>query len=203
MRLLFAVLFLLSQAFPAHAIRVKSFGINTLDEIADLNCDEAQAIIWNNTLAQWECDFAGGDISLKTANESITNSTVLQEDDELFFGLVAHTTYTVQGVLIYTSAVTNPDVTVAFEVPTAATMTISVIAGEGNVNVGQKLYQESGVGQDFDIAANDFAHLQISGVVITGDNAGDFMVKWAQQQVHATPTIGVTGSFINFRRFRP
>ena len=203
MRNLAICLLALFLTLPASALRIKSFGINTLDEIDDLGCDEAQAVIWNDTLKQWECDFAGGDIVLKTVDESVADSDVLQDDDELFFSLLANTTYTITGVLIYTSATTVPNVQVAFESPDISTMSISIIAGEGNVNVSQQLYRESNIPKNFDIASGAFAHLRLNGVIIMGSQEGIFRVRWSQQVSGGTATVGVSGSFINFRRFRP
>ena len=203
MHLLLAVFLLFSLVPDSGALRIKSFGINTLDEIDDLGCDEAQAIIWNDTLAVWECDFAGGDIVLKTVEELRTNDDVLSDDAQLKFNLVRNTTFTIQGVLIYTADTTVPNVSVSFHSPDGSTMTISVIAGEGNVNVAQHLYQISQDPANFDIAGNAFAHLQVSGIIISGDVGGEFAVHWAQQNSNATPTRAVIGSFINFRRFRP
>jgi hypothetical protein len=140
--------------------------------------------------------------AVKTANETVTSSVTLQNDDQLTVTLDANSVYRIYMVLLI-AGVTAGEIKTSWTVPAsatgfkncmgpgsdstardgvAATMRYGVHAFTATVNYG------------VNDAAN-FVHAVEQGVVTT-TTAGTFVLQWAQQAVSATASTIAAGSFL-------
>jgi len=158
--------------------------------------------------------------ALKTADESVTSSTTMQNDDELLFSVDANATYAMDGWLKY-SAATNPgDINIQFTTPsgtlgewTGIGNGTTVYTGSGGVatttdtasSVGYMVRTESsdvGAARAYGGiagATNVFA-VQIKGTWRTSSTAGTLQLQWAQNGSSATATTVYTDSWFRLQR---
>ena len=130
----------------------------------------------------------------KTADESLVSSTTLQNDDHLFWSVVANTIYELSLHVTYNSGVT-PDFKIGWTFPAGLTMTwayIGVDLAGAIVNRGN-LIQTSVLAQGG--AAGVEIHLAVFGVVVVGGTAGTLRLQWAQNTSDAGSTIVRAGSY--------
>lgn len=142
----------------------------------------------------------------KSADETITNSTALQNDDVLFSPLAASSgTYQFEMNILY-SASTVADIKFAFTWPAGATVTWGVIGlatGAGSISGDATFGNAVASGTSVAIGgagATTPTPCQIFGDVIMGANAGNLQLQWAQQNLEATNCIVRAGS--NLRLWR-
>lgn len=125
----------------------------------------------------------------KTANESVTSSVTLQNDDHLLLALAANTKYAFEGFFIYDGA-TASDIQVAFTVPSGATINYSAFGPVSGVSAtSYSSYGISASGGSLAIAcngANNLMGMQPKGYVATAGTAGNLQFQWAQQISGAT-----------------
>lgn len=142
----------------------------------------------------------------KTATESVTSSTTLQNDDQLFFAVVANARYTFDGIITYDGAAAG-DLKVAFTYPALATFEWSNYGNTGPA-AGTSVTDLNTV-----IQTNDARSLNAlptpsppglsfrpGGYLITGANAGTLQMQWAQDTSSATATRVRTGSWLRLVR---
>lgn len=142
--------------------------------------------------------FAEGKV-VKSVDESVNNSAVLQNDDELFFPMDANSIYEFSYYLKTTSPTAAPDGQLAFTGPAGAIAsimsTLITAAGAGGVS-GLTL----GNATNFRIDAAANYGLICGRGLVTTTNAGNLQLQWAQN----TPTVENTsvqaGSFIHWRK---
>jgi hypothetical protein len=137
----------------------------------------------------------------KTATESVTSSTTLQDDDDLTVSVLANTVYTVQAMLRYDGATTG-DMKYKFVVPSGASFlyanmipATSITGSAGNTTnfAGFDDTQTLSVGA---AGAGTTLAIAISGLLVVGGTAGTFKLQWAQQTSDATATRMFAGSFL-------
>lgn len=119
----------------------------------------------------------------KTADEVVTISTVLQDDDHLTVAVAANTSYRFEALLRVTSN-SSADIKAAFVVPTGATLTWS-----GMANSNANSADGSGVANSIAITVSTPVIVQISGIVVTGSTAGNLQLQWAQNLASSTTTV--------------
>ena len=144
----------------------------------------------------------------KSADETVNNSSTLQNDDALLFSLAANTTYAVKLVLTLTAANATADWKFGFTAPAAATMNWDVFttpsigggaytsgwAGAGTANAATVLQTISG---NAPIGSGAFIHgAIIEGVVYNGANTGNLQFQWAQNTANATNSVVNAGSYM-------
>ncbi|MFD6874544.1 MULTISPECIES: hypothetical protein [unclassified Streptomyces] len=138
----------------------------------------------------------------KTADEPVTSSTSLQDDDHLAITVVAGGWYAVEAFLDVEGDPAG-DLTIGWSVPSGSTMSWTeggISAGNTN-NIGSVKLQRndgstsSGVGI---IAAG--SAVRPSGRLVVGGTPGTLQLRWAQTASNATPTIIKTGSWIRLTR---
>lgn len=134
---------------------------------------------------------------VKTADESLTNNTTLQNDDELFLSLAANATYQVDGWIQYTASSTG-DIKVDATIPSGATMTWSM-GGTGNGSL---------TNNDVSAFPNSTARVSegnggtaqtipVRGYVVTTTTSGTLQFRWSQSTADAvTATIVKAGSWL-------
>lgn len=137
----------------------------------------------------------------KASDESVTSSTVLQDDNELFFSTVAGGVYEFEAILIYASpaGAGTPDCKVLFAEDAtlrgqfgghALTTADAASTGQSGTGTGSTAF---GLGT---AAAN-------RGVKLTGvhtGGGGTLKVQWAQNTSSVNATIMRAGSILRYRR---
>jgi len=119
----------------------------------------------------------------KTADETVNNSTTLQNDDQLAVSVDANVTYWLSMRLIMNSGVT-PDFKMLFTFPAGLTMTLHNMEPTPAISVP---YDQtvtaavSGTGAD--------ATIQVEGLVLVSSTAGILQLQWAQNTLNASNTI--------------
>lgn len=146
---------------------------------------------------------------IKAANETVTSSTVLQNDNELLFALVANATYIIQGCLLVNGS-TAGDIKVAFTVPASA---VGQMSFNGNIVAvsGNDQFQRVAVINDF--ATPDFINfgalgttasqimpVMINGAIFTAGSSGTLQLQWAQNASDGTATTVLKGSWMTVTR---
>lgn len=138
----------------------------------------------------------------KAADESVTSSTTLQDDNHLILPLLAGATYTVEGGLFYDGQFNAGNLKLTWSLPAAATIFWSpnapAVGGaaayasqavtSGNLSIGTY-----GTGGSKTTAS-------ISATVTTFGTAGNMTLRWAQDASNATPTTIYAGSWLRMWR---
>lgn len=126
----------------------------------------------------------------KTADETVNNSTTLQDDDELLFAMEANTTYAFTLRVFHLHINTTPDLKIGWAIPVGCTMfwddvgsPTSHIEGETETYNGQT-------------ATDDFTN---EGIVRNGANAGNLQLQWAQNTADATDSKILKHSYLTVR----
>jgi hypothetical protein len=142
----------------------------------------------------------------KTATESVTSSTTLQDDDELTVTVEADSVYVVTAVLQYDAA-TAGDIKFAFSAPASATLdwaatvaptTSTTATAPGTVNFnGSDISTTYGAGG---IGAGSRLSATAVGLLVVAGTAGTFKLQWAQFASSATATRVFAGSFLHLRK---
>jgi hypothetical protein len=139
----------------------------------------------------------------KTANEDVSSSATLQDDDHMFLTLGANQIWEVEGMVDFTSASATPGAAFNFNAPTGSTFKMTY-----HTNTSSATSFASGVinngGSDANIAlgANGAGVVHFKGIVVVAGNAGNFGFRWAQGTSDATPTTARTNSYLKFTRIQ-
>jgi hypothetical protein len=141
----------------------------------------------------------------KSADESVTSSNTLQDDDHLTVAVVANAVYEIEGFLIYDGSTTG-DIKIAWTVPSGATLTWSApgppSSASGNTS-SVKLAKENTSGDFYGAigtGAGNSLVLAIRGILRTSSTAGSLTLQWAQNTADATATTVYTDSYIKASR---
>ncbi len=127
----------------------------------------------------------------KSTSESLSSSTVLQNDDALNLSLDANKTYIIDGVIFASSTSATPDILIGFFGQTGSIITI------GYTNDVNEMVLSSGAASSrINLPANTPTSIHIKGTVVTGSASGDFQLKWAQATSNGAPTTVMAGSYL-------
>ena len=137
---------------------------------------------------EWQsCGSGSGatvDIVRKTADESVTSSTVLQNDDHLTFSVDASTTYQVTGHLEIDTSNATPDIVVAITLDNATGATVFVgilsLGNAGNLRYNETLDTSGTASARIPLPSTNSTDLIFSGIVITGSSTSSITLQWAQ-----------------------
>jgi hypothetical protein len=140
----------------------------------------------------------------KTVDESVANSTTLQDDDELQVTLAANATYTFEALIVvegdsagdFDFRLTEADGTYQV-VSTGGTA-----AAGGGVSGGTIRVWSHGHSADITLAliTGDVSLIRIHGSIESAGAGGIFKLEWAQATSNATPTTVKAGSYFKVRR---
>ncbi|HVE27783.1 MAG TPA: hypothetical protein VNC22_20395 [Sporichthya sp.] len=138
-------------------------------------------------------------IARKTTNETVNNSSTLQNDDEIFLAVEASCVYHFE-LRISSDSGTTPDLKLGFTYPTGTTIRWSGVDADtaGAVRITGGLTETSVpavVGGTPSVFASYY-----SGVVITGVNAGTLQLQWAQNSANLSNSIVQAGSYLLLQR---
>lgn len=141
----------------------------------------------------------GGGMSLivKEADETVTNSNTVQNDDELLFAVAANEVWQFEGVLLL-SAHPTPDFRVTFTGPTGAVGSFAAAYSTGALD---ESVSSDALGNVLSFAAaSQGTVLRFWGGIHNGANAGNLQLKWAQNTSDANNTKVLAGSYIKYQK---
>lgn len=134
-------------------------------------------------------------VIVKSADEVVTNSTVLQDDNNFTFTGVANTRYHVDMVLHISTPSATPDIKFAFILPSGSmSLFISNPTGSGVIN------GPSGTVEMAPLANSTKNILFIRGFVTIGATGGPLRMQWAQNTANGN---GVTLKANSYMIFHP
>lgn len=127
----------------------------------------------------------------KSNNEFVSNSSTLQNDNDLVLALAANSTYIVDGVMFAsaTSTSATPDIVIGFAVPSGATVAIGAN--------GKMISASETASQRIVLPYDDTFPIYLHGTVTTADADGELHLQWAQSTPSAVPTFVLTGSYLS------
>ena len=146
----------------------------------------------------------------KTSDESVTSSTVLQNDNELLLTYSANATYGISAGL-FTDGATAGDLQVAFAFTAAAGTRISW-AGPGPAETiasyaGDALFYARNAattsptsGLTYGLAGGTVIMVPLAGILVVGSTPGTLQLMWAQGTSSATATVVKTDSWLQLER---
>jgi|GEM_PF-2372302 len=132
----------------------------------------------------------------KSTNESVSSSTVLQEDDQLSLQVQAGKTYIVDGLIIASSTSGTPDFKMAFISPASSDMMLGYLSSEGKGTDGGFL-RSSGNIANINLTANKTTQIVVHGTILVG-SSGALKLQWAQDSSNAGAVIVGKGSYLRF-----
>lgn len=148
----------------------------------------------------------GDQAVIKAAAETITNSDVLQDDDELVLAVAAGAVYSVEVLLLY-SAAAAADLQVSVTGPAGATLPLIVDAlPAGATAVTDAHTIQIGALGDASVltigavAAGTQVAALAHGLLTTAVAAGSLQVRWAQAAADASDAVVDAGSWIRVTR---
>jgi hypothetical protein len=146
-----------------------------------------------------ELSAGGGGMSLivKEADETVNNSTALQNDDELLFAVAANEVFQFEGVLVLSTAAAA-DFQISFTGPAGAVGSFAAIYGD---NVNPDVATGSAVlGSGVTLLSAAVGRsVRFWGGIHNGGTAGNLTLQWAQGTLSATDTIVRAGSYIKYQ----
>lgn len=137
----------------------------------------------------------------KTAAETVTSSTTLQNDNDLYLTAAANAYYDFACMLTYQGGTQgSSDLAWAWSVPSGTTMNYAVegIQTSGAATPGF-LRGVSGGTAGTNGSGNSFS-LNMEGTLYTGNTSGTVQLQWAQAHSNATGTIVQAGSNMKLRQ---
>ncbi len=134
-----------------------------------------------------------GFIIIKPADETVNNSEVLQDDDDLTFPVTTNATYIFTMALL-TNSGTTPDFDFQWALPTSATADYLYITGT-NVVTATDESTTPGIASD---GADQT--LLIIGRVVTAGTAGTAVMQWAQTTGTGSDTKVLANSWMRIER---
>src|SRR5262245_3251832 len=142
--------------------------------------------------------------AIKTANESVTSSTTLQNDDHLVIALAANSTYWVNITLIIDGA-TGGDFKADFTGPAGATPLLHVdghnLSAAATTDDAITLMETFGdVIHIGTLGVGSHTAVSMRGPVSIAGTAGNMQLRWAQETSSASATRILTGSAMWARR---
>jgi trimeric autotransporter adhesin len=151
---------------------------------AVLSTDGSANLSWKNNL-----------FVLKAADQSVTNSTTLVNDSELFVSLAANTNYIFEGYLIIDCSNTAPDIKFAVTAPSGVVFNITLIGGDNGTNTDESVLNTSGTaGSRINIST--VSAVLIKGIVKMGSTAGPIRLQWTQNAAGAQSVFVRANSWI-------
>ncbi|MEU8270822.1 hypothetical protein AB0B89_27150 [Sphaerisporangium sp. NPDC049002] len=135
----------------------------------------------------------------KSADETVNNSTAVQDDDHLFLSVDANTNYLVEALIVYNSNSTA-DFQMGWSGPSGATFTWASGGMDTTVSgsLGSIDLKSRDIATTADSGGWNFSDLIVrpAGRLAVGATAGTFRFRWAQNTANASNTIVRSGSVL-------
>lgn len=129
-------------------------------------------------------------VVVKAADEAVTSSTTLQDDNHLILALEANATYTVEGVLFYDGQFNAGNLKLTWSLPSGATFLwgVSAPATGGAAAFASQAVTTGNLSVGTYGTGGSKTTCRISATVVTSGTAGSMTLRWAQDASHATAT---------------
>lgn len=162
---------------------------------------QSRQAIWNGTTWKWIGDQAGGSqIHIqKPADETVNNTIVLQNDDNLTFAIWANETWIGEILVDYTSPLAQ-DIRFAITAPAGATCVYSVMDFDEGTAAIANTACPTAIIMTTDSATDESALISFS--VVNAGTAGNVTLQWAQWTAAAVNTVVHDGSYLHAYRVR-
>lgn len=138
----------------------------------------------------------------KTSDETVTSSTTLQDDDELFLTVAANARYIVDAFVDYTGA-NDPagGLKMGWSGPSGATMKWTNFGVNQSALTSYNVVVETIAGGRI-VGTNGGTEMscQPRGRLVTSSTSGTFRFRWAQGVSNVTGTVVKAGSFVRLVR---
>jgi hypothetical protein len=141
----------------------------------------------------------------KTADESVTSSATIQDDDHLSFNVNANETWELSGEIQADNVSNNVDIKVAFQLPTGAFMriyTTGIQDAGGNAIQGNGLLMTSNTPKTMQINGGVSTLITFRGIFVTGSNSGSVKFRWSQGTSNTSTTTVRSYSYMKLIRVR-
>lgn len=134
----------------------------------------------------------------KAADEAVTSSTTLQDDNHLVLPLAANAVYTVQGALFYDGQYNAGNFKLTWSLPASATILWSANgpATGGAAPFGSQAVSSGNITLGTYGTGGSKTTALVMATVTTFATAGNMLLRWAQDASHATPTTIYAGSWL-------
>lgn len=142
----------------------------------------------------------------KQADETRTSNNTLTADSTLKFAMEANKTYTFNCYVFYSTGAT-PDLKFGFDGPAGVT-SVRIVrkhivpggTGYSGVSVATA-YETTGVAITSSSTAPGY--IELSGTIVNGSTAGNFVFTWAQNTSNAANTTIEKGSLLEYVKVNP
>lgn len=132
----------------------------------------------------------------KPVDESVTHSTTLQNDNDLFLPISANDSMVVEGYIHYHNTGSG-SLRMAVTVPTGASMDIAIYTDDVVLPPPETWTLTTSGTSTGDMGMNGVdVPIHYYGIVITGANSGNIQIQWAQGVSSSTPTTFRTKSYM-------
>lgn len=139
-------------------------------------------------------------VVVKSADETVNNSTTLQNDDELLFAVGANEVWQFELWLLANSS-TVADLKWAWTVPTGATLE-GIYLGATNAGAdGIQLFNATDAISVYGGGA-DLIPGRITGIVVVGGTPGNVQFQWAQDSLEVSDTKVLQNTVLIARRVK-
>lgn len=148
------------------------------------------------------------EVVVKQSNTSRTTTTTATADPDLTIAVEANATYRIKFFVIYTCGVTSPNngfIRTNWSVPTGTTSANRYLMGSASnqTDAISTLVQRRGAPYNSDAGyggRTSTTFLEEEGILVTGANAGNVTLNWAQLTSVATATVVYADSYVEALR---
>jgi len=142
-------------------------------------------------------------VIVKSADETVTSSTSLQDDNHLTLSIAANETWSFDLTLFQTGA-TSGDLKLALAIPSGAAITWGYVgwltSGVAPATAAFNAGGDANVAALGSFGASTFDIVQIYGVCANSTNAGSLTLRWAQNSSDGTATTIRARSFLRAQK---
>ena len=125
---------------------------------------------------------------MKQVSETVVNSNVLQDDDELFFSVEAVKQYVFRLYVRTSSSSATPDFKLTMNGPAGCWISFNYNSANIEYNIGDEVA--------IAVLAGQVRMSIIQGIITVGATAGSLTLQWAQQVADPTGTTVLVGSWM-------
>ena len=137
-------------------------------------------------------------VAIKAADETVNNSTVLQDDNELTLAVEANTIYKCLVYLRFTSSAVA-DFKRAFTVPAGATLSLTQLVNAAGADPTAVEIDGTGTAAYSGFGAPIMVWPVVGFLSVAG-TAGSLTLQWAQNTAEATDTKVLAGSYVELQK---
>ena len=167
-----------------------------VDGVSYFSTDEG--VEYRDNGSSWIEVFTHGVSVIKTVDETVNNSSALQNDDDLLYAVGANELWIAEWTLIFMAGAT-PDIKFRVTVPTGATSRATGISNLSGASWQGQTWTGSDMGHDGSGISTPVI-FTIHEYLDTGANAGNVQLQWAQIVATSEDTKVLKGSRVVARK---